>query len=75
MEITNKQKSDVINIIYSMNFGEIKWFKDFLPEERDYIMQIIINQKKNKDFELDTNGSAASPETITKFRKIRTCYP
>lgn len=67
--ITDKQKKNILGIIYSMKHREELWFKSFSPEEREYIMSLIVNQKGDKGFSIETNGLSTEPNTITIFRK------
>lgn len=68
--ITDKQKSNIIFIIDNMKHLDILYFKDFTPEEREYIMQLILTQKGTKGFNIETNGVSADKKKITKFRKL-----
>lgn len=69
--ITEKQKQNILGIIFNMKHFEVLYFKDFQPLEREYIMGLIINQKGDKGFSIQTDGHSERPETITRFRMHR----
>lgn len=65
--ISEKQKNSIIDIMKSMKPMDLLWFKDFDPNERDYILFLIQNQHGGK---FETNGTHSRPETITRFRRL-----
>lgn len=52
-----------------MKDGEIQWLKDYFPEEKEYIIQLMESQKGIYNWILESNGTAKDKTTITKFRK------
>lgn len=69
MKISEKQKTSIVNIIFGMKDGEILWMKDFMPEEREYIIHLCEYQTGALGFLIETNGSETDFKTITKLRK------
>ncbi len=69
MQVSEKQKESIINIIFSMKNGEAQWMKDYLPEERAYIRHLMEYQSGRNGWIIESNGTAEDINTITKFRK------
>lgn len=72
--ITQANKNRIVQMLTDLPIDEIKEFKNFTPQEADYILWIISNQRGGKDWEFETNGTIENINTITKFRKISIEY-
>lgn len=68
--ITKERRVEIRGMMENMPDGQVLEFIRFNPSEVEYIMWLIKNQTGNADFYFETNGTASSPKTITKFRKV-----
>ena len=68
--ITEKQKSNLVNIVYNMLPYEQRFFNEFLKEEKNYLLSLFEIQTGEKGFYIETNGTSSNPKTQTIFRKI-----
>lgn len=60
----------ITNKLIELPFDKEVSFSQMDAEEKKLVMYAIVNQRQ-LFFTLETNGSTSSPDTITKFRKIR----
>lgn len=66
--ITNKQIYNINSHLDSMKDGEVRFFNEWQPEERYYILDLM-RYGNDKPYILESNGSDKDIKTITKFRK------
>lgn len=64
MSLVNKK--GIVDFMKNMGKEPVE-FKNFRPDEQQYILFLIQNQR---GCIYETNGTESDPETITKFRKL-----
>lgn len=68
--MTEDQKKEITKMMMNLKPKVEVKFSSFDTEQRNHIMQMIINQKRSLGFEIETNGTSEDPSSITKFRKL-----
>lgn len=68
MGLTEKQISNINAHLDNMKDGEVRYFNEWQPEERYYILDLM-RYGNDKPYILETNGTDNDIKTITKFRK------
>lgn len=63
------QKKKIVDLIVNLEPEVEVLFNKFNPDEQNFIFQLIINQKSDKGFCIETNGTSKNLTTVTKFRK------
>lgn len=68
MPISEKQIANINSHLDSMKDGEVRYFNEWQPEERYYILDLM-RYGHERGYVLESNGTDSDIKTITKFRK------